>query len=81
MDSQGGYQADDGVGNAGTDSRVGVVFGQVGVGVAIETARHAVNHSVIHQPPQRPGVEAQVGGLSAAEEGPPGKLFRLSGAL
>ena len=61
-------QTDDGAVHAGGHGAMRVVLGDLGVGAAVEAAAEALDGAFVHEPPQRPGVDAPVGGVAGAEE-------------
>ena len=50
------------------------MLGQFGLGEAVETARHALDGSVVHEPTQCAGVDAELGHFMRAEEALPGEV-------
>ena len=74
VNAQGGQQADDGARDPRADGGVGVVLGQFGLGEAVETARHPLHRSIVHQASERAGVDAQFGSFVRAEEALPGEV-------
>ena len=66
--AQRGEQAEYGVRYAGAHGGSGVILGEFDVGAAVETARDPLDGSVVHQPSQRPRVNADRGCVALAEE-------------
>ena len=64
--------------NASTDGGVGVILGGFRAGDPVQAARDALDGSLLHETPERAGMDAQFGGIASTEERPWCEVLQVS---